>query len=84
MQSFDSVQYTVSIGDEGTNCEGGFTLGHQAVGNPITDEFIISIVSALRGLDWPGGTVPYVTATKAVDHSDTWIAQSATNPPAFT
>jgi hypothetical protein len=83
-QSFDSVAYTVAVNDDSTGAAGSIQFAVQAgPNNPLTDAFILSVVTALRGLDWPAGSAPGISATKNVYHSDSWICQAFTNPAEF-
>jgi hypothetical protein len=80
MQPFISTTYSIRVyATEGAQFNFEFTPA-----DGFTDSFAIAFAEAVRGLTWPAGLTPTVTADKTVREDDVYQADLTAASPSFT
>lgn len=84
MDHSTTLQYAVSFGSVDGTCYGNIQFSPTVDGAlPYTDEFILSLATALAALDWPAPGLAPVSVTKTQNSSDFYHGNLAATPPVF-
>jgi hypothetical protein len=84
MQNTSSTQYSVTVGTNDGTLYGTFLINQTVNGDmPYADDFVLSLVAALKAVDWPAGEVPVITATKVENVNNLYAADLSVQPAVF-